>query len=392
MLSKCSLSETTSTQRQGRHNKNYPTLNLPSIMKSNLLKIASFVVGIFAAAGSHAQAYQFIDLGNGSAAAVNNAGLVVGSSSLGATLWNGTSATGLAFSGFGYATAINNAGQIVGASVFHGAPNGALWSANNNTIASLNAPGSGISFANGINSAGQIVGGTGNSALLWSPLGGTTTTLTTSYSYNDVANAINNAGVIVGNSITFSGPTVATKWTGTNATALPGLGGDYTYANAINDTGVIVGSGNIASGSNTYLATEWKGSTITALGTLGGSHSAANAINNAGEIVGYSTSASGTELATMWNGTKALNLNTLLSPTVSQAGWVLTDATGINSQGWIVGDATNAKLGESDAFLLRVSPVPEADTYAMLLIGIGLIGARAYRKPASSKRGTARLA
>lgn len=77
----------------------------------------------------------------------------------------------------------------------------------------------------------------------------------------------------------------------------------------------------------------------------------------------------------MWNGTTAIDLNSLLDASTVAAGWVLTDANGINDNGWIVGNATNNSLGIfRHAFLLSVTTVPEPETYAMLMMGLGLVG------------------
>ena len=57
---------------------------------------------------------------------------------------------------------------------------------------------------------------------------------------------------------------------------------------------------------------------------------------------------------------------------------MLINARAINDSGAIVGDAYNSALGVEHAFVL--TPIPEPETYAMLLAGLGLIGAIARRK------------
>ncbi len=350
-------------------------------MKPQTLHLALLAAGMFTAAGSQAQsAYQFIDLGNGTAAGINDKGQIVGASNLGATLWNGADPIALNFGSGGYATAINNAGQIVGATVAHGLPTAVVW--NGMTLTSLGASGygDGITYATCINNIGQVAGGASFGAMSWK--GTTPTGLAVNNGFSNVASGINDRGEVVGDAgIYATGDTVATAWNGTTATVLPSLGGNNSYAYAVNNAGEIVGSANIAPNSQTYRATVWQGNTVTILDSLGGSKSFAYAVNNTGEVVGYATNASGANLATLWDGTKAINLNTLLDPNVTQAGWVLTVATGINDQGWIVGDAINARLGEQDAFLLRVSAVPEAEGYLMLLVGLGLIGLMTNFRP-----------
>lgn len=57
---------------------------------------------------------------------------------------------------------------------------------------------------------------------------------------------------------------------------------------------------------------------------------------------------------------------------------MLTSASDINDSGWIVGNAYNSKTNETRAFIL--SPVPEPETYAMLMAGLGLMGWLVRRK------------
>ncbi|MBV8635442.1 MAG: PEP-CTERM sorting domain-containing protein [Burkholderiaceae bacterium] len=341
-------------------------------MKRKILANALLAAAIGIPGISHAQTtYQYIDLGNGAAAGINDLGQVVGQSSLGATLWNDADPVALTFGTGGYATAINNAGQIVGATVAHGIPEAALWQGS--TLASLNGTGGGLTYANGINGAGEIVGGADNMAAVWNSR--LPTDLGMSGGYSIAANGINSSGEVVGSAVSSSGATVAAVWKNADPIALDSLGGNYSDAYAVNNAGIVVGTANTAASSTTYIATEWNGTSVTALGSLGGTKSYAYAINNAGVIVGASTDAAGNFYATLWNGKNAVNLNSMLDPAIAKEGWVLTLATGVNNKGWIIGDAINAKLGEADAFVLEVvDPVPEPGTWAMLLAGLCLFG------------------
>ena len=65
------------------------------------------------------------------------------------------------------------------------------------------------------------------------------------------------------------------------------------------------------------------------------------------------------------------DLNSFLDAGTVSAGWVLTEARGINDKGWIVGTAYNSKSGVNQAFLL--TPIPEPETYAIFLAGLGLM-------------------
>lgn len=73
------------------------------------------------------------------------------------------------------------------------------------------------------------------------------------------------------------------------------------------------------------------------------------------------------------------DLNTLIDPA---SGWTLFDARDINDAGQIVGTGTIS--GTQHAFLL--TPVPEPETYAMLLAGLAVIGVSARRKIEKSKQ------
>ena len=246
------------------------------------------------------------------------------------------------------------------------------------TFTDLGALGGSYSEANGINDFGQVVGNSytfGNSAVHATIWNGTTPTDLGTLGGSSFGYGINNSGAVVGISYTFNYSAYhATIWNGTTLTDLGTLGGGYNYAYGINDSGQVVGQMN-------GLATIWNGTTPTDLGTIGGSSSMALGINDSGQVVGTSyTFGDSTQHATIWNGTTPTDLNDFLSVSEVNEGWVLDKANGINDNGWIVGSAHNTitGFGNTQGFLL--TPVPEPETYAMFMAGLGLMGFIARRR------------
>ncbi len=330
------------------------------------------------AAGAQSYTFSFLDGLGGSysvANGINNAGQVVGFSyttgnSTHATLWNGITPTALGGTD-SVAFAINNAGQVVGYSGNHAT----IWNGTKPTL--LYDTGYTSSWARGINNAGQVVGAyTGPSIpILWN--GTTAIGLGNSVGYGDTATGINDAGQIVGD-LNYGAHAVLWNVT-THATFLDDLGGSYSGANGINNVGQVVGySGN--------HATIWNGTTPTALDGLSGGFSIAAAINNDGQVVGESqTTPGGAVHAILWNGTTPIDLNKYLDSNLANAGWFLSSANGINDIGSIVGQARTRPDGESRAYILSVTAVPEPQTYALMLAGLGMVCfATLRRKPANA--------
>jgi probable HAF family extracellular repeat protein len=104
------------------------------------------------------------------------------------------------------------------------------------------------------------------------------------------------------------------------------------------------------------------GMSMIDLGTLRGTYSIAYGINDAGRVVGnsYTASGEGHAFITGHNGVGITDLNSL----VSLPGVTFTKAMDINNHGQVV----------------VVGSIPEPQTYALLLAGLGLIGVMARRR------------
>ena len=316
------------------------------------------------------------------ALSINGSGQIVGYSSTAdgsthATVWNNGVPTDLGTLGgtLSVAYKINASGQIVGySSTADGSIRATVW--NNGVPNALTTRGGTLTEAFDINASGQIVGNSDsangyNHATVWN--NGVPTDLGTlggSYSY---ASGINASGQIVGYSSTADGSIRATVWNNGVPTDLGTLGGSISGAYDINASGQIVGSSLTNEGSYEH-ATLWNNGVPTDLGSA----SVATSINASGQIVGFSYNGTAPTSAMLWYGTYKIDLNNFISDSEKASGWMLNKALGINDYGSIVGVAYNGTIQRG--FLLSVTPVPEADSSAMLLTGLGVIGFMVRRR------------
>ncbi len=298
------------------------------------------------------------------------------------------------FEGYFSAISINDNGMVVGqfkSPELLASSKAFLYS--NGSLKDLGALDGGISAAIDINDSGLIVGFSsasngGTAAFLYSngtmqdigSLGGTKT----------FASSINNSGQIVGESYTSDpNPNVypyvyednrrAFLYNNGSMQNLGTLVGDtFSAAYSINDNGQAVGqSGKSEFDTRAFL---YANGAMQDLGNLGGSFAIASSINNNGLVVGLSSISEDTTntRAFLYSNGSMHDLNSFLDITTKEAGWTLNSAGAINDNGQIVGYATNTNFFGSRAFLL--SPVPEPETYAMLLVGLGLLGFVVRRK------------
>lgn len=322
--------------------------------------------------------------------------------------------------------AVNAHGQVAGESRTSDWQPHAVLSGAGGSITDLGTLGGQLSRAYGINDSGQVIGysfagwGGPERAFITGPGGVGMTDLGTLDGHSSSrAYGINASGQVVGYSYS-SHLDIRGFVTGANGvgmTNLGTLGGSTTYAYAINDSGQAVGySHTETEDRHAFIFSADSG--MTDLGTLGGAGSFAYGINASGQVIGNSHNADGLlhAFVTGANGVGMIDLGTL--------GGVFSNAYGINASGQVVGAAYNAD-GNSRAFvtgldgtmidlntlvtlsdgeyltgaraindlgqivagsnyrtylLTPTAPVPEPETYAMLLAGLGLVGFMARRR------------
>jgi probable HAF family extracellular repeat protein len=253
------------------------------------------------------------------------------------------------------ALAINDAGLIVGSSArIPGATAAVAWTSGG--IVDLGRVGCNCPeylAAYGVNAGGAVVGESmrlyvGDVAFAWQqgvlvPLFSTVT------GANSGAFGLNDAGQIVGfvngeSGSTFGPNPQPAVWSGGTWMLLGTLGGSSGTARAINAWGGIVGEAGLDPAvSNRSHAFFWAlGSGMADLGTLGGVSSVATAISGT-LVVGQSDMADGSTHGFIYDlngpGTP-VDLNDLL---VTAAKWTVASASGINGGGTIVGWAFNAE-------------------------------------------------
>ncbi len=339
-----------------------------------------------------------------------------------------------------YATAINNNGDIVGWANSYDYAKNAAFVYRDGTLVNIGGLGGSYTQAHDINDSGQVVGfsqtNSGNySAFLYSNAEPIKSIGVLSGSNSSYAYGINNSGQIIGTSVTRStNSTTETPFLyANNEMSSLGqiLGLNSASGSAINDVGQIVGgayniemnsfgrpaaflwddsiasqiifpggrNGNSATAINNvsqvagWLSSSWGGpqaflysnGSVTNIGSLLGDlniQSYAVGLNNHGEVVGYYFDGSlmfGANAFLYQNGT-AYDLNNLVDPLL---GWRISTASDINDKGQIAAfgcSMTGCGAVRLDPISYTAIPIPEPETYAMMLAGLGLLGVVARRR------------
>ena len=262
--------------------------------------------------------------------------------------------------------AINNAGQITGTSEASASHLAFLYSNGNlttlGTLGSYSEPHNDIpinySFAHGINARGQVIGRSSSSEEGEAPFLYDNGMTALHLGRSAIAHGINDAGTITGEFFAVPGVFHAFLYRDGTVSDLGTLGGTQSFGAAINNANQVTGTADTPNGGPRDAFLYAQGA-MKDLGSLYGSGSAGAAINNAGQVVGFShgssSGASAPTTATLWSGTKIIDLNAALAQPLPNSA-SLIQAIGINDSGWIV---ANAREGTKiTAYLLTpVSPL-----------------------------------
>lgn len=298
---------------------------------------------------------------------------------------------------------INDAGQVAGTRGFWPYPTTALFTGPGGVGETELSPSAGTrSYAHDINNNGQVVGSyVTNSGQLRSfitgPNGVGFTDLNTLGvgGGESAANVVNASGQVAGYFYrsedqkpdgTSSGPHAFI--TGPNGTGMVPLFAQIdeysSYAQAINDTGQVTGNMSTLISDRNFAShvfiTGANGKGITFLGTLDGTdYSQAYDINASGWVVGTSIikprestdSYQGRAFIANVDGGGMMDLTSFVN--IKNSNLTFSGAPGINDLGQIIA------LG-NDGHSYLLSPIPEPESYALMLAGLGLVGCIAHRK------------
>lgn len=161
--------------------------------------------------------------------------------------------------------------------------------------------------------------------------------------------ALNDHDDVIGFSGCATGAIHALVWHHGTPLDLGNLGGEmFNIPGAINNRGQITGESDLP-GDTTHHAFLWDKGGMTDLGTLAGyGASVGNGINDQGQVVGFGDNGV-SQVAVIWEGGVATDLNTLIAPNPD---WFLAEALSINDRGEITGYAFSSSTGYMESFVV----------------------------------------
>lgn len=159
---------------------------------------------------------------------------------------------------------------------------------------------------------------------------------------------------------------------------LPRLDGQHgaNFLQAINNAGQVVGRSEGLNGAPTEAFVYSRG-VMKTLGSLGGTYAYGLDINEKGWIVGEAQTAQGDLDAFFYRDGVMRNVEDLLRP-ADQGLWDFSGAVNVNERGQIL--VTLDRGGPSPFRSALLTPVPEAQSWALMLAGLGVVGAVAGRR------------
>jgi len=359
--------------------------------------LAGTAVGAVVSLGATAQtaslSYEFATLSGVTPSAVNNAGLIGGTTfsiedtqaALGRAgsmgLLGGCPCDASAF-GETEGRGLNDLGWLVG-TYSYGRGAFLYRDGQMQDLSPTNMPSPDRNTANAIDDAGVVVG-----QARFQGASGSHAYVATDGHYLDLgtlggaasdATAINNAGDVVGWSQDASGASHAFLYSGQTFTDLGTFGGRSAVAVDINDRGVIAGYRDVGlPGAPSWRSFLYDHGSIVELGALDGPSIKVSALNDRGDAVG-----SFDQGAFLYHDGELIALNGLIAPEQA-ALYVLTGASDINDDGTIVGSAAVGG-GPRDAGFVLTPSIPEPSVVASMLVGLlALGGARLVRRRARS--------
>jgi len=320
------------------------------------------------------------------AEAINDSGQITGMASIGgdgyAMVWDAV--TGLRAidslplrvtpTPFERGLGINSLGQVVGTSAADGSafvwdPVSGVRSVDGGPfpVAGAFNP-NGLVSANDINTSGTIVGRAYSTApAIWDPVSGTRPVFTGAIVGDSTA--INDAGQVVGYSR--STPHGFFWQPGSAVISIAGLpNADGAIPRDVNMPGVVVGHARIGTASLAFIWDVVNGTRYIGDLRNAGSGSSAFALNDDGYVVGNSASPGGASSAFIWHASLGMqDLNLLVDAADPMSGtFHVFSALDINNSGQIVAQGLVDGDARQRSFLL--TPVPEARTYVLMLVGL----------------------